>query len=152
MMTMDRRRKADIRAYQAATGATYLVASRHIAAMDEVMREHPRLSSFGIGVFQPWLKTAGQRRAELAVGRDELAASVVKVMETAVWLRDSITPIRTPTAGSYGVKHAMEQATGRYVTNGVFIAAALIGGYTFRYDQPNVMFGMSARDLNRISS
>lgn len=149
-MTMDRRLKADIRAYQAATGTTYLVVRRHMAEMADVMREHPRLTDFGIGVFEPWRKTAEQRQAELADGRDQLAASLVKVMETVVWLNENITPIKTPTADSYGVKHVMERATGRYVTNGVFIAAALIAGYTFKYDQPNVMFGMSARDLNRI--
>ena len=127
-MTMDRRRKADIRTYQGATGISYLVALRHNAEMAEVMREHPRLSAFGIGVFEPWRKTAEQRRAELAAGRKRGQGDG----ETVVWLRENITPINTPTASSYGVKHVMERATGRYVTNGVLIAAALIAAYTFR--------------------
>ncbi|MGW2395815.1 hypothetical protein ACWCYY_04615 [Kitasatospora sp. NPDC001664] len=72
--------------------------------------------------------------------------------ETVAWLGENVTRIETPTASSYGVKHVMERAGGAYVTNGVFIAAALIAGYPFKYDQPNVLFGMSARDLNRLRS
>jgi hypothetical protein len=72
-------------------------------------------------------------------------------METAEWLRENITPIKTPTFSSYTVKHVMQRVTGVYVTNGEFIAAALVAGYTFKYDQPNVLFGMSARDLRRMN-
>ena len=78
-----------------------------------------------------------------------LPARETTVLETAEWLRENITPIKTLTVDSYGMKHVMERATGRYVTNGEFIAAALIVGYTFRYAEPNVLFGMSARDLKR---
>ncbi|MCN9244517.1 hypothetical protein NGF19_27670 [Streptomyces sp. RY43-2] len=150
-MTTDRRRKAEIRALQAATGATYLVARRQIVALDEVMQQHPQLTSFGIGVFDPRRKTAEQRRTELAAGREELVGRVAMVMETAAWLRESITPIKTPTVSSYTVKHVMERVTGRYVTNGECIAAALLTGYTFKYAQPNVLFGMSTRDLKRMN-
>ncbi|QTI50305.1 hypothetical protein [Streptomyces nojiriensis] len=45
----------------------------------------------------------------------------------------------------------MERTTRTYVANGVFIAAALIAGYTFKYEQPNVLFGMSRRDLKRMN-
>ncbi|MGW3933608.1 hypothetical protein ACWECC_36860 [Streptomyces microflavus] len=146
-MTANRRRKADIHAHQAATGTAYLVARRHIVALAEVMQQHPQLNSFGIGVFNPRRKTAEQRRTDLAAGREKLAGSVAMVTETAAWLREKITPIKTPTVSSYTVKHVMERATGRYVTNGELIAAALIVGYTFKYEQPNVLFGMSAWDL-----
>ncbi len=132
-------------------GTTYLVARRQITALDEVMQQHPGLNSFGIGVFEPLRKTAEQRRTDLAVGREELGRSVAMVMETAAWLCENITPIKTPTVSSYGAKHVMERATGKYVTNGVFIAAALVAGYTFKYKQPNVLFGMSARDLKRMN-
>ncbi|WP_405536006.1 hypothetical protein OG787_20840 [Streptomyces sp. NBC_00075] len=150
-MTRDRRRKAEIHAHQATTGTPYLVARRQIAALAEVMQQHPRLNSFGIGVFNPLRKTAEQPRTELAARREELAGGVVMVMETVEWLRENITPIKTPTVSSYTVKHVMQRATGRYVTNGVFIAAALVAGYTFKYEQPNVLFGMSARDLKRMN-
>ncbi|MFJ9703434.1 hypothetical protein [Streptomyces fradiae] len=48
------------------------------------------------------------------------------------------------------MKHLIEDATDLYMTNGVFIAAALIVGYPFRYAKPNVLFGMSRRDLNKL--
>ncbi len=150
-MTRNRRSKAEIHAHRAATGMAYLVARRQIAALAEVMQEHPRLNSFGIGVFDPLRKTAEQRRTDLAAGREELAGGVAMVMETAEWLRENVTPIKTPAASSYSVKHVMERATGRYVTNGEFIAAALVAGYTFKYAQPNVLFGMSVRDLKRMN-
>ncbi|RSN48287.1 hypothetical protein [Actinomadura sp. WAC 06369] len=153
-MTRDRRRKAEIRVYQAAAGTPYMVARRQVAlpTLAEVMQQHPQLNYFGIGVFEPLRKTAEQRRTELAAGREELAGSEAVVMETAAWLRENITPIKTPTVGSYGMKHVMEHATGVYVTNGEFIAAALIAGYTFKYTVPNVLFGMSARDVKRMNS
>ncbi|MFF3207732.1 hypothetical protein [Streptomyces sp. NPDC002962] len=71
-------------------------------------------------------------------------------METALWLRDNIMPMKTPTAGSYGMKHVIEGATRAYLPNGVLIASAFIVGYPFRYEEPNVRFGMSQRDLNKL--
>ncbi|ACZ83786.1 hypothetical protein [Streptosporangium roseum] len=147
-MTRNRRHKADLRAYQAVTGAPYMVARRQMA---EMMQQHPLLNSFGIGVFDWRRKTIEQRQAELAAGRERLANAEATVLETAVWLRENIRPIKAPTVGSYGMKHVMEHATGKYVANGEFIAAALIAGYTFKYVQPNVLFGMSARDVQRLS-
>ncbi|HEY9373078.1 hypothetical protein [Streptomyces sp.] len=152
-MTRNRRQKTAIRAHQAATETTYLNARRRQLswpALAKVMEQHEKLNDFGIGVFNPLRMTAEQRRAELAADREKLLRSEDLVTKTGLWLRDNITPIKTPTAGSYTVKHVMEQATGAYATNGVFIAAALIVGYTFRYDPPNVRFGMSERDLNRL--
>ncbi|WP_418960190.1 hypothetical protein [Streptomyces tritici] len=150
-MTQNHRQKLWIRAFQAATGTTYLNARRrqlYWPTLAEVMEEHPKLGAFGIGVFDSPRLPAPQRRAELAVERERLRRHEDLVVETALWLRDHITPIKTPTAGSYGVKHTIERATGVYLPNGVLIAAAFIVGYPFRYDQPNVLFGMSRRDLN----
>ncbi|MEU9334170.1 hypothetical protein AB0D49_13580 [Streptomyces sp. NPDC048290] len=113
----------------------------------EVMQQHPQLGSFGIGVFNASRKTAGQRQAELAADRAKLAGREAIVMETAAWLWENITSTGTPTVSSYTVLHVVERATGRYVSNGDVIAAALIAGYSFEYDQPNVLFGMSDRDL-----
>ena len=122
--------------------------------LTDVMQLHPLLGEFGIGVWDlrvPRGATPEQRRATLAADREELAGREDTVAETAAWLRENITPIKTPGVNSYGMKHVMERATGRYVTNGEFIAAALIAGYAFRYTEgPNVLFGMSARDVRRV--
>ena len=117
----------------------------------EVMQQHPQLGSFGIGVFDSSRKTAKQRQAELAADREELAGSEAIVMKTAAWLWENITAIEAPTVSSYTVLHAMQRATSRYVKNGELIAAALIAGYSFEYDQPNVLFGMSDRDLKEMN-
>ncbi len=155
MMTTNRRQKAEIRARQAATGTAYMVARRQITppTLAEVMQEHPLLNSFGIGVFDPRRKTSEQRRAEFAAGREELVAREATVLEIAAWLRENITPIKTPNFDSYGMKHVVERVVGEYITNGEFIAAALIAGYSFKYGEgPNMQFGMSARDVKRVNS
>jgi hypothetical protein len=52
---------------------------------------------------------------------------------------------------SYGIKHTAEQDIG-YITNGVFIAAGIIAGYSYeiREGDPNVSFGMSEQSFKRI--
>ncbi|GAB2912270.1 hypothetical protein [Streptomyces mayteni] len=152
-MTQNRRQKSWIRAFQTATETTYPNARRrqlNWPTLAEVMEEHKRLGNFGIGVFNSPRLAAEQRRAELAVEREHLRRNEELVAKTALWLRDNITPMKTPTAGSYGVKHLIEQATGAYLPNGVLIASAFMVGYPFRYGQPNVRFGMSQRDLNKL--
>jgi hypothetical protein len=152
-MTRNRRYKAEVRAHQAATGTPYMVARRQIASpLAEAMQQHPLLTPYGIGVFEPRRFTRSEREVELAANRDQLAGREAVVMETVAWLHENITPIKTPNFSSYSVKHVMERTTGLYVTNGEFIAAALIADYTFRYYQPNVLFGMSARDMKRVQS
>ncbi|MDN5769288.1 MAG: hypothetical protein L0H24_00135 [Microlunatus sp.] len=153
-MTSNRARKAEARTYQAETGSRYVVARletgpRTLAA---VMREHPMLDYFGIGAFDPIRKTAEQRRTEIADGRHRLVAHEADVAEVAEWLRENITPIKTPGFGSYGLKHLAEERIGRYVSNGEAIAAALIVGYTFRYETPNVAFRMSRKDVHRLQA
>ena len=55
------------------------------------------------------------------------------MLEIAAWLRENIAPIKTPTVGSYSMKHVVEGATGDYMTNGELIAAALVAGYPVRF-------------------
>ena len=156
MMTRDRARKAQARTLHDATGVPYVVARRTAqqpSPLAEVMAMHPALNDFGIGVFDAHRKPRSQREEELAQGRRELARREREVLEVAQWLQENITPIATPGVGSYGLKHLVERRIGRYVTNGEAIAAALIGGYPHRYGRttgPNVDFGMSQRDHNRI--
>ncbi|WP_088283656.1 hypothetical protein [Kineosporia sp. A_224] len=150
-MTRNHRLKTQVRAQQAAAGVPYSVARRRVtSALAEVMQEHPLLSNFGIGVFDAHRKTTEQRRDELEEGRAILAGREAVIFDTVAWLRDNVTPIKTPAVSSYGMKHVMERTIGVYTTNGEFIAAALIAGYSFKYARPNVLFGMSARDVSRL--
>lgn len=119
----------------------------------QVMEQHPQLSSFGIGIFDPRSKTPEQRQAELASERAELEEREAAVLNVAAWLTANVAPIKTPTVNSYRMKHVVEKAIGEYVTNGELIAAALVSGYTCNYtDGPNPLLGMSERDVNRIAA
>lgn len=129
---------------------------RHQAAsllsLRAVMEQQPQLTSFGFGVFEGQRKTAGQRREELEQRRDELFRSEDRVLRVRDWLLANIAPIKTPTVGSYHMKHVVERAIGEYVTNGDLIAAALMAGYPMsRPHGPNADFGMSKRDVGHAS-
>lgn len=156
MMTRDRARKAQARSLHDATGVPYVVAKRTTqqpSPLAEVMATHSELNDFGIGVFNAHRKDRGHREEELAQLRRELARREREVLEVAYWLQENITPIATPGVGSYGLKHLVERHLDRYVSNGEAIAAALIVGYPHRYGRttaPNVFFGMSQRDCNRL--
>ncbi|KAA9163213.1 hypothetical protein FPZ12_009410 [Amycolatopsis acidicola] len=107
----------------------------------------------GFGVFRDRRKTAHELRRDFDSGREKLRTRKRGVRELSEWLPDHITAIKTPRAGSYGVKHAVEQALGRYVSNGELIVAAIMAGYRIgRPHGPNVGIGMSKRDLDHLRS
>lgn len=122
------------------------------SSLAEVMERHPQLTSFGIGTFNTGSKTTEQRLFELADGRTQLVDREAAVLKIAAWLRANVAPIKTPMVSSYNMKHEVEKAIGEYVTNGELIAAALIAGYAFKHtDGPNLLFGMSKRDVKRVA-
>ncbi len=100
--------------------------------MERVMDSAPELSDFGYGVFSPRSKTSAQRLDELAVDRAKLldARSLEQFALARSWLSTKPRTTRpNPRAcSSYGLKHLAEPDIG-YVTNGVFIAAALAEGF-----------------------
>ena len=86
--------------------------------------------------------TAGRRKA--------LRGDVEQVGAVHAWLVKNVKRIKTVGRyrTSYGIKHLAEPELG-YITNGAFIAAALIAEYPAKFDpdSPNVRFGMSERSL-----
>ncbi|WP_218023377.1 hypothetical protein [Nocardia altamirensis] len=117
----------------------------------EVMQLHPHLTYFGVGAYRRSGQTPAQWNAEVAEGRTQLVSHEPSVVALATWLRENVMPIKTPKVGSYGMKHLVENALGTYVSNGELIAAALIASYPHRYiTGPNLLLGMSARDIKRI--
>jgi hypothetical protein len=44
---------------------------------------------------------------------------------------------------SYGLKHEAERWSGAYISNGAFIAAASLEGYTIERERPNACFSLS---------
>ena len=71
------------------------------------------------------------------------------------FLNDNIShtkTVRTNGSSSYGLKHIVEDEIGYYVSNGMFIAAALACGYKMQYKSnysPNSFFGMSLKDWRK---
>ncbi len=65
------------------------------------------------------------------------------------WITKWISPIKTinERAGSYRLKHVVEKNSGTYVSNGVFIKAALNLGYIYKkHGELNAFFNMSFKN------
>lgn len=149
-MTNNRAAKNRIREVQEAAGVPYAVAARLVEAFDDVLEQERSLTDHGFGVYEGhWLSRA-ERQEQLAAGRDELRKSLTTVVRIHEWLRTNIRPIKTPDKHSYSTKHTAENAMGEYITNGQFIAAAIMAGYPMKpLLGPNALFGMSRKDLDR---
>ena len=114
-----------------------------------VMEGAPQLSDFGIGLFDGGCGlTLDERKSKLADERQKLREKVIEVEWLVQWLPLNIASIKTIQRSSYGLKHRVERySPNKYITNGVFIAAAIIAGYPYKFqtDSANVDFGMSKK-------
>lgn len=119
-------------------------------AIETVMAAWPELSDFAFGVYEAGRKSPDERQRELADERQKMLEprSLQQFADARAWLRQFSKLSRPNRAGtSYGLKHAAERRIG-YITNGMFIAAALAEGFTVtRADSgsPNVWFNISSR-------
>lgn len=119
--------------------------------LDDILDEHPRLTDFGIGLFQPSRLTQPEHAAQMAEQRRVLRAHATHIAQVSEWLTEHLQPVKTCRVHSYSLKHLIERAMHEYTSNGEAIAAALMAGYPHHYRQgPNVLFGMSARDYQAI--
>ena len=115
-----------------------------------VMAKIPNLNDFGIGLFDHGQGlTADQKVETLRQNQEQLLASEEACTRACAWLA-TVEKIKTPKYSSYGLKHVAEKAVG-YVTNGVFIAAAVHCGVPYRLwpGSPNVGFGISKKSWER---
>lgn len=120
------------------------------------MDRYPDLNDFGVGLYQGHQKKSATEKAAIkAKDRQDLRASGAAVEATATWLLENVKPTRTINHRhtSYGLKHIAEKDLG-YITNGVFIAAAIIADYPCKFlpGSANVQFGMSERSLTEIET
>ena len=123
-------------------------------SLSKLMSEIPLLNDFGIGIFDGHLKkTLEERQKIFDSNRKNLAASLEPIQRTIDWLTANVASIKTINRKhtSYGLKHIAEHDI-KYITNGVFIAAAILAGYPYLIvaETPNVQFGMSERSLNEV--
>jgi hypothetical protein len=122
-----------------------------MVAFEVILEREPSLNRAGFGVHHDQRVSAEQRARDLNAGRRELIAQAEAVRRVHDWLVVNVAAIKSPTTGSYGMKHVVEAALGEYVSNGELIAAALMAGYPMRYDGGlNASFGMSRRDVQRL--
>ena len=130
---------------------------RTLDKLRALMDEHPTLNDFGIGYGSAHDRPDDSpefKASILQTERHALLENVADVTWTIHWLRSNVEPIKTINRrhSSYGLKHLAEKfSPNLYLSNGVFIAAAMIVGYPFEVDPPNAMFGMSERSLKRLN-
>ena len=115
--------------------------------MDRVLEREPQLSDNGFKQFERHQSQA-ERDAEFLKWREDLREprSLARFMAARGWLKQ-FRKIKALNRGgtSYGLKHCAEDDIG-YVTNGVFIAAAIAEGFTVRrveFGSPNAWFNIS---------
>jgi hypothetical protein len=104
-----------------------------------ILDQHPALHDFGYG----GRTLAPSRRAALA-------AKVADFVAARQWIAANLTPIQGINLrhSSYGLKHLFEADAGRYVTNGVFIAALLACGFTMqKHPSLNPCFNVCERSI-----
>lgn len=115
--------------------------------IQRVMDQVPGLNDFGIGVF--YLDRLSPERAAAAMdqGRRRLLNSAEAVAKVCEWL-EGVEKFKTPRLSSYYLKHVAEEEIG-YVTNGVFIVAAILSGFPYRVSpgSPNAALGVSERSI-----
>lgn len=150
--------------------AQHVVAVEHgFASWDALMRgsavearlaitmaKLTELNDFGIGLYcDDYRRPKAEQQAIYEKDRATLRRSVARVDATVRWLRENVQPIKTISQRrtSYGWKHVAETDID-YITNGVFIAAAIIAGYPYEIvpGSPNVPFGMSEKSLHDVNT
>lgn len=117
-----------------------------------VMEKFPRLNSFGMGLYA---NGNGLIRSEkiqqMKQNKESLLSRTEAICKIIEWLSriNKIKTINTKHT-SYRYKHIVENDIG-YITNGEFIAAAIIAGFkpAFTTHGPNASFNMSAKDWLR---
>lgn len=123
-----------------------------------LMHDWPQLTSVGLdgirgtalGTREYFLLSPHERDVKYTELRGELDA----IRWVHDWLIESIAPLKglNRLRSSYGLKHLAEELRGEYLTNGAFIAGALLAGFISDVTGPsqlerNVIFNMSERDL-----
>jgi hypothetical protein len=120
--------------------------------VQKVLQEYPTLNYSGFGLFESGKALSSKEKlVELQKQQEELCSALKEIQHTYDWLDDvqQIKSINTK-IGSYGLKHDAEKsALSGYISNGCFIAGAILKGFKVQINEPNAYFNMSNKDLNR---
>jgi len=129
------------------------------ADIQAVLKEHPYLTHYGIGIPRRrggWGSNAEDVDAEYKNQQDQLLEAIEECNKACYFLRFTEKRKSVNDRGSsYGLKHEAEFLMKRlpwqdnyYVANGSFICAALYLGYEYKQglnDSPNVVFNISSK-------
>ncbi len=133
-----------------ADGRTDVVKERFekIAKMDLlfVLETEPTLNGFGFGLTRSAYPSDADYERQLIASRNEMIQEYEVFTMVSDWLRLNAKPRKTinPAMSSYGWKHHVERKIGRYVSNGIFIAAAIHCGFKYKKMAPNADFNLIA--------
>jgi hypothetical protein len=123
------------------------------ADMARILEREPELSDFGYGL-SDFEKTPEERRARFEKDRQAIREpdSLVQFLTACRWLGQfAKIKVLNKRGTSYGLKHIAEKEIG-YVTNGVFIAAAIAEGFRVRREgrrSPNAVLNISTTAWKR---
>lgn len=119
-----------------------------------VMNRIPDLSDFGFGIYNMEKMNRANSAIKLAEERAILLGKHEVVEQTKLWILKNIEPIRTINykRSSYSLKHMAERSMKVYITNGTFIAAAILAGFDFKVasEGANAFFAMSEKSIKQI--
>lgn len=112
-----------------------------------LLTEHPRLHQLGYG------KPPGQQSSEAAPAELLTPRARVRIHAALIWIEANLEPTRRDKGrvlSTYHWKHRMQRATGVYVSNGEFTAAALLSTISVdtRYYNP-LLFAAAAPQGSR---
>jgi hypothetical protein len=115
--------------------------------MERILEQEPHLSDFGFGLAD-FYKTREEAVTKFHEDRKRISDSdsLAQFVVARGWLR-RFSKLKSVNrrGSSYGLKHVAEHDIG-YVTNGVFIAAAIAEGFSVRRieSSPNAWFNISS--------
>lgn len=131
-----------------------VAASEDELRLAKVMMLHPALHAWGLGEHRGtrWRKLSpDERKAEMTDARKVLRDSASTVGWVADWIADSMVQTKSLNRrhNSYGLKHLAERYRGEHVSNGAFIAGAILAGLEHSGDY-NPCFNVSHQCIQRL--
>lgn len=129
-----------------------VAASEDERRLAKVMMLHPALHAWGLGEYPDDRKLSPtERKAKLAEARKVLRDSVAAVAWVADWIADNMAIVKALNKrhSSYGLKHLAERHRGEYVSNGAFIAGAILAGLKCSGDY-SPCFNISEESIQRL--
>jgi hypothetical protein len=123
--------------------------------IQKVINSFPNLTDFGIGFYDEKKLNPVEYNEKLHAQQEDLLKSAESFEKTCIWIKENIKEIQSINTKhtSYGLKHLAEKHVG-YITNGVFIAAAIHCGFKVKVypGSPNVSFNMSEKSITLLQS